>query len=159
MFERAGGVEIRGSSWPFGFNTNHCSSKLEVGKWLLLLPALLLPLMTRACGVWLLLFTFVRCPSCRKSLHLCPAFQIACKCIFLAESKSHPEPHLLFRPEDGTQVKAGIDASCQKHTQRVPTWCSWLRILHCHCYGSGYCCGVGQIPGLQTSTCCGHDLT
>ena len=31
-----------------------------------------------------------------------------------------------------------------------------LRIWHCHCSSSGHCCGVGSIPGLGTSTCCGH---
>ena len=34
---------------------------------------------------------------------------------------------------------------------RVPWWCSRLRILHCHCHGSGGCCGVDSIPGLGTS--------
>ena len=31
---------------------------------------------------------------------------------------------------------------------------SRLRIWHCHCYGSGYCCGIGSVPGLGTSACC-----
>ena len=37
-----------------------------------------------------------------------------------------------------------------------PQWLSGLRILHCHCCGSGHCYGVGLIPGPGTSTCCGH---
>ena len=38
----------------------------------------------------------------------------------------------------------------------VPWWLSGLRIWHCHCSSLGYCCGVGLIPGLRTSTCCEH---
>ena len=37
------------------------------------------------------------------------------------------------------------------------SWClSGLRICHCHCYGSGYICGVGSIPNPGTSMCHGH---
>ena len=32
----------------------------------------------------------------------------------------------------------------------------WLRIQCCHCSGSGHCCCVGSIPGLETSTCLEH---
>ena len=39
----------------------------------------------------------------------------------------------------------------------APRWLSRLRIQHCHCSGSGHCCGVGSIPGLGTFRCCGHD--
>ena len=35
-------------------------------------------------------------------------------------------------------------------------WHSGLRIWHCHCNGSGGCCGVGSIPGPGTSTCLKH---
>ena len=38
----------------------------------------------------------------------------------------------------------------------VPWWYSRLRIQHWHYCGSGYCNGVGSIPGLGTSTCHGH---
>ena len=38
----------------------------------------------------------------------------------------------------------------------VPLWRSKLRIWHCHCSGSGQCCGVGSIPGLGTSTYSRH---
>ena len=31
-----------------------------------------------------------------------------------------------------------------------------LRIQHCHCYGSGHCCGASSMPGLGTSAGCGH---
>ena len=37
----------------------------------------------------------------------------------------------------------------------VPLWGSWLRVQRCHCSGLGRCCGVGSIPGLETSTCLG----
>ena len=30
---------------------------------------------------------------------------------------------------------------------------SRLRIQCCHCYGSGYCCGTGSMPGPGTSAC------
>ena len=33
-------------------------------------------------------------------------------------------------------------------------WLSSLRIWCYHCSGLGHCCGVGLIPGLETSTCC-----
>lgn len=33
--------------------------------------------------------------------------------------------------------------------------CIRLRILCCHCYGPGCCCGTGSIPGLGTSSCQG----
>ena len=36
----------------------------------------------------------------------------------------------------------------------VPSWDSALRIQHCHCYGSGCCCGTGSMPGLGTSFFC-----
>ena len=33
-------------------------------------------------------------------------------------------------------------------TVRVPSWCSRVRIWHCHCGGLGRCCGL--IPGLRS---------
>jgi len=36
----------------------------------------------------------------------------------------------------------------------VPMWLRALRTWHCHCSGSGCCCGVGSIPHPGTSTCC-----
>ena len=36
----------------------------------------------------------------------------------------------------------------------VPWWLSGLRTWHCHCCSSGYCCDMGSVPGLGTSTCC-----
>ena len=46
-----------------------------------------------------------------------------------------------------------------KVAKGAPWWLSGLRTQHCHCCGSGYCCGVGLIPGLATSTCygCGQE--
>ena len=41
-------------------------------------------------------------------------------------------------------------------TPRVLLWHSGLRIWHCHWCGSGRCWGIGLIPGLGTSTICGH---
>ena len=38
----------------------------------------------------------------------------------------------------------------------VTWWPSGLGIQHCHCYGWGHCHGIGSVPGLGTSTCCGH---
>ena len=35
----------------------------------------------------------------------------------------------------------------------VPWWLSGLRIWHCHCSGSGYCCDAGLIPGPRTFAC------
>jgi len=37
-----------------------------------------------------------------------------------------------------------------------PWWLSRLRIQHCHCHGSGYFCGLGSVPGPETSICHGH---
>ena len=37
-----------------------------------------------------------------------------------------------------------------------PLWNSWLRISHCHCSGSGLCCGAGSVPDSGTSACWGH---
>ena len=34
-------------------------------------------------------------------------------------------------------------------------WLRGLRIWHCHCSGSGCCCGAGLIPGQGPSTCRG----
>ena len=32
----------------------------------------------------------------------------------------------------------------------IPQWPTELNMQHCHCSGSGHCCGVGLIPGLGT---------
>ena len=37
----------------------------------------------------------------------------------------------------------------------VPRWHSRLRMWCCHCCGSSHSCGVGLIPGSETSACCG----
>ena len=37
-----------------------------------------------------------------------------------------------------------------------PWWLSGLRIQHCLCYSSDYCCGMGLIPGSGMSTCLGQ---
>ena len=37
----------------------------------------------------------------------------------------------------------------------VPLWHSRLRIQHCHCSNSGHCCGMGLLPGMETSPCHG----
>lgn len=42
---------------------------------------------------------------------------------------------------------------------RVSWWLSGLRIRHCHCSGSGCCCGVDLIPGPGTFICCGRGQT
>ena len=42
-----------------------------------------------------------------------------------------------------------------EYSEGVPLGHNGLRTLHCHCSGSGRCCGSGLIPGLGTSTCCG----
>ena len=34
-------------------------------------------------------------------------------------------------------------------------WCSQLWIWHCHHSGLDYYWGIGSIPGLGTSSCCG----
>ena len=38
---------------------------------------------------------------------------------------------------------------------RFLLWCGLdgLRIQYCHCSVLGLCCGVGLIPGLETSAC------
>ena len=46
---------------------------------------------------------------------------------------------------------------CQQST-RAPWWLSRLKIQHCHCCGSGCCCGSVSIPGLGTSACLRHGL-
>ena len=38
----------------------------------------------------------------------------------------------------------------------VLLWCSGLGIWCCHWRSAGGCCGTSSIPGLGTSTCCGH---
>ena len=38
----------------------------------------------------------------------------------------------------------------------VPRWCSWLRTICCHCYGSGCCCAVGSISGPGISAYHGY---
>lgn len=35
------------------------------------------------------------------------------------------------------------------HDWGVASWCIMLRIHHCHCRGSGHCCGANSIPGLE----------
>ena len=37
-------------------------------------------------------------------------------------------------------------------------WLSILRIQYCHCYFSGYSCGVSSTPGPVTSTCHGSSI-
>ena len=46
----------------------------------------------------------------------------------------------------------------KKCLQGVPWWLSVLRVWHCHCCGSGHCCGESWIPGPGTSSChrCGQ---
>ena len=50
-----------------------------------------------------------------------------------------------------------------KHFKKFPLavrlWHSELRIQYFHCSNLGHCCGVGLIPCLGTSTCCGHGQT
>ena len=41
------------------------------------------------------------------------------------------------------------------HFSGIPWWFSGLN-WHCHCSGLGGYWGVGSIPGLGTSTSCGH---
>ena len=43
-----------------------------------------------------------------------------------------------------------------KSNQSVPSWLRGFRILQRHCYGSGYSCGTGLIPGVGTSACRRH---
>ena len=43
-----------------------------------------------------------------------------------------------------------------KKKQTLGVWHSWLRILCCHCRGSGCCCGVGSVPDPGPYTCHGH---
>ena len=39
----------------------------------------------------------------------------------------------------------------------IPWWNEmWLRVRHCHCYGSGHRSGADLILGLGTSACQGH---
>ena len=50
-----------------------------------------------------------------------------------------------------------LDQSPNSHTikdtvQGVFLWLSALRISHCHCSHSGFCCGTGLIPGPGMST-------
>ena len=35
----------------------------------------------------------------------------------------------------------------------IPLWHKRLKMWHCHCSGSGCCCGEGLIPGPETSIC------
>ena len=51
-----------------------------------------------------------------------------------------------------------IHISLEKYYPRVPLWFRGLKIQHCHCYNSSYSCGLGSIPGLGTSACCGCGL-
>ena len=53
-------------------------------------------------------------------------------------------PKISGTPKKGTIQNIGIG---------VPWWLSRLRIWHCHCCGSGCCCGVGLIPDLGTFSC------
>ena len=41
-------------------------------------------------------------------------------------------------------------------SMQVPLWLSGLRICCCHCSGSVCCCGVGSIPGSETSHAAGE---
>ena len=43
----------------------------------------------------------------------------------------------------------------KKKIPGVSLWHSQLRIWHCHCSGSGHCCGMGLILGPGTSACHG----
>ena len=43
-----------------------------------------------------------------------------------------------------------------KKTLGVPLWCRGLRIRWYHCCDLAHYCGSGSVPGLGTSTCCGH---
>ena len=48
-----------------------------------------------------------------------------------------------------------LNTNLGMYTSGVPSWFRRLR-THCHCCGSGYSCGVGLIPGLETSACHEH---
>ena len=54
-------------------------------------------------------------------------------------TKNHPAPNIKSFKVEG-----------------VPVWLSGLRIWCCHHSGLSHCCGVGSIPDLGTSACCGH---
>jgi len=48
----------------------------------------------------------------------------------------------------------GENKHANLHIMRIPRVASQpsrLRMLHCHCCGSGHCCGIGSIPGPGTS--------
>jgi len=44
----------------------------------------------------------------------------------------------------------------KENLREFPLWHNGLRIRHCHCSGSGCCCGVGSITSLGTSACRRH---
>ena len=46
--------------------------------------------------------------------------------------------------------------SFNEHLPRSSLMVQWVRIQHCHCFGSGYSCGAGVIPSLGISALCGH---
>ena len=46
--------------------------------------------------------------------------------------------------KSGTSLKV-----YQEDYKGVSPWLSRLRIWSCHCYGSGYCCGMDSVPGPE----------
>ena len=53
-------------------------------------------------------------------------------------------------------AKVHTGGNCNVSIKGVPLWLSRLKIQHCHCCDSGYCCGVGSVPGPRTSAYCGY---
>ena len=49
-----------------------------------------------------------------------------------------------------------ISNEAKQEYRGVPWWLGGLRTWCFHCSGSGYSCGVGSVPDLETSTCHGY---
>ena len=80
----------------------------------------------------------------------------------------HIKSMTLFRPEieliihnkvyENQQTSSRRNQVLSRNTARilgVPWYLSGLRTWHCHCCGSGCCCGADLIPGMEISACPG----
>ena len=70
--------------------------------------------------------------------------------------KGHQKRRVIEVKESCGWCLRTLDGFLRRRESWGSLWCSRSRIRHCHCFGSGDCCGVGSIPGPGTSMFCGR---
>ena len=106
----------------------------------------------------------VSIPEMPEALAECPCYDNPPLCrlpsVAMCAALQPPPSDCLSDSQETEQPKlqpAWIPLSLwtQKFLERgVPRWHRKFRIQHCHCSGSGHCCGMGSVPGPGISACC-----